>query len=703
MSGDSELARREREQKRRKATRSEARDIVHLLHEPKDPERRERCRTSLKLFCESYFPETFNMGWSEDHLVVVAKTERSVLHGGLFAMALPRGSGKSTISECAGMWGTLYGHCDFIVLIGAEERSAEEMLESIKTSFETNELLEEDFSWEIGPIIALDGIPHRAAGQVCEGQRTHIGWTAKEIVMPTTRLSTAKSAVMRVAGITGRIRGMKFKRPDGKLVRPKLVIVDDPQTDDSAKSVSQSQAREAVLAGAILGLAGPGKKISGIMPCTVIKAGDMADRILDRQKHPEWNGERMRMVYAWPKNGKLWEEYALIRAQSLRQHGDIRDATAFYASNRKAMDEGAKVAWEARFNHDELSALQNAMNLRLMDEAAFFAEYQNEPIPDKDQSSEDLTADLVASRLSGLERGTLPTWTNRITAFIDVQQKTLWWIVVAWSDACNGAIIDYGVFPDQGRAYFTLKDAKLHFAHIAELKGAALEGQIAGALEILVNALMLRRFAYPDATTLGIERILIDANWGQSTETVYGFCQRSQHSASIYPSHGRYIGASSTPMSQWAKKPGERTGHNWRIVKAKRGLRGVTYDTNAWKTWVKTRIFTAPGDVGTLLLHGKDPDRHRMIADQFSSEYCVRTTGRGRTVDEWKLKPARDNHWWDGIVGAAVAASIQGMPAEPPSSVTVSSEKKPAPAGARTRQSFKQLQEAARKKKQPPR
>ena len=31
----------------------------------------------------------------------------------------------------------------------------------------------------------------------------------------------------------------------------------------------------------MLGLAGPGKKISGIMPCTVIRPGDMADRILD--------------------------------------------------------------------------------------------------------------------------------------------------------------------------------------------------------------------------------------------------------------------------------------------------------------------------------------------------------------------------------------------------------------------------------------
>lgn len=39
----------------------------------------------------------------------------------------------------------------------------------------------------------------------------------------------------------------------------------------------------------------------------------------------------------------------------------------------------------------------------------------------------------------------------------------------------------------------------------------------------------------------------------------------------------------------------------------------------------------------------------------------MRTQGRGRTVDEWKIRPVQfDNHWLDSLVGTAVAASIQG-------------------------------------------
>ena len=39
----------------------------------------------------------------------------------------------------------------------------------------------------------------------------------------------------------------------------------------------------------------------------------------------------------------------------------------------------------------------------------------------------------------------------------------------------------------------------------------------------------------------------------------------------------------------------------------------------------------------------------------------MKTEGRGRTVDEWRARPSGgDNHWFDGLVGCAVAASMQG-------------------------------------------
>ena len=73
------------------------------------------------------------------------------------------------------------------------------------------------------------------------------------------------------------------------------------------------------------------------------------------------------MIYAWPKNEKLWDEYSRLRADGLRAGDDGAAATEFYRKNRAAMDAGAEVAWPARYNPDELSALQHAVNLRLRD------------------------------------------------------------------------------------------------------------------------------------------------------------------------------------------------------------------------------------------------------------------------------------------------------------------------------------------------
>ena len=99
----------------------------------------------------------------------------------------------------------------------------------------------------------------------------------------------------------------------------------------------------------------------------------MADSILDRNKHPEWKGERTKLVYAFPKNESLWAQYAQIRGDGLRAGDGGKSATEFYRENQTKMDEGAVIAWQERYNHDELSAIQHAMNLKLQDEAAFFA------------------------------------------------------------------------------------------------------------------------------------------------------------------------------------------------------------------------------------------------------------------------------------------------------------------------------------------
>lgn len=645
----------------RQAEQSLAGRDIGPLPEVVNPDRKAACERNFQLFCESYFPETYSLAWSPDHLKVIEKIETAVLRGGLFALALPRGSGKTTITESAALWSMLYGHREFVVLIGATESAALELLDSLKTELEVNERLAEDFPEVCYPVAQLEGIANRCAGQLYKGERTRITWTSNEIVLPTVEGSRASGIIVRVAGITGRIRGMKFKRSDGRNVRPSLVVIDDPQTSESAGSLEQTRKRVRVLAGDILGLAGPGQKISGIMPCTIIRPGDMADIILNRNTHPDWNGEKTRMVYRFPTNMKLWEEYAEIRAEALRTEGNFQKATEFYLANREAMDAGAEVSWEARFNHDEVSALQHAMNLKFQDEAAFMSEYQNDPLPDDTADDSLLSVDEICAKINGLARRRVPLKCDRLTMFVDVQKALLFYVVIAWAEDFTGAVIDYGSWPDQHRHEYSLADANPSIQTL--FPKAGFEGALYAALSALADECLGREWEREDGAVLKIERALVDANWGQSTDVVYQFCRQSSHAGVILPSHGRYVGASSKPMTEYRKQQGDRLGFNWMIpnVAGKRAIRHVIYDTNYWKSFIHARLAVPVGDKGSLTLYGRIPGAHQLFAEHLTAEYRVKTQGRGRTVDEWKLKPqSHDNHFLDCVAGCAVCGSMLG-------------------------------------------
>jgi hypothetical protein len=646
---------------RSKALSESSRDIAAegWVHEPRNPERKDACRNSFRRFCEAYFPQTFHLAWSPDHLKVIGKIETAVIDGGLFAMAMPRGSGKTTLCETACLWALLYGHREFVALIGSDEEHAADMLDAIKSEMENNDLLEEDFSEVCGPIRALEGIHQRAAGQLYRGARTHVGWTNKEIVLPTIEGSVASSAIIKVAGITGRIRGMKHKRADGKTVRPSLVLLDDPQTDESARSPSQCATREQILAGAILGLAGPGRKIAGLMTLTVVRPADMADRILDREKHPQWQGERTKMVYAFPSSEKLWQQYAQLRAEGQRSDRGVAEATAFYRANQNDMDAGALVAWPQRHNPDELTAIQHAMNLKLdQGDAAFWAEYQNEPLPDEVEG-DSLSADTIAAKTNGMKCGEVPVGVNHLTMFIDVQGTLLFWMVCGWEEDFTGYVLDYGEYPDQKRAYYTLRDVRRTLMGVH--KGTGQEGAIYAGLEALTTERLMHKYRRDDGAEMSVERCLIDANWGNSTDVVYQFCRQNPHSALLMPSHGRYVGAASTPFSDYKPKRGDRVGLHWRVpgITGKRAVRYALIDTNYWKSFVHARLAVPMGDPGCLsLFTGHD---HRLLSEHLTAEYRVKTHGRGRELEEWKLRtPGTDNHWLDCLVGCAVAASMQG-------------------------------------------
>lgn len=456
-------------------------------------------------------------------------------------------------------------------------------------------------------------------------------------------------AVVSAAGLTSDgLRGSLLTLSTGESIRPDLVLLDDPQTAESAASPSQNATREQLISADVLGMAGPGKTIAAGMPCTVNAQGDMVDRILDRKTHPLWRGERTRMLRTMPANLEAWDGYFdVYRRCALLEPPDYAEANAYYLANRAALDAGAEASWPERKLPDEVSAVQHAMHIYCRDPRAFWSEFQNEPQPAAGMSDA-LTPARVLEQCNGLEAFRLPQSCVRATAFIDVQGTLLYWAVVGWSDDFSGHLAAYGTFPEQRRAYFLLRDAS---PTLAEATGVAgVEAAVYRGLTAVAASILDRQWLREDGAGVHVERLLVDANW--QTETVKEWCRRSKR-PEVKPAHGRYYGASAKPITSYVKKPGERIGLHWLLSQH------VLYDTNFWKSFVAARLATPHPGRGSLTIWG-EPDRHRMLADHLTSETPERVEAAGRAVDEWKLLPGRDNHWWDCCVGAAVAASIQG-------------------------------------------
>ena len=557
------------------------------------------------------------------------------------------------------IWAVLSGQQEFVFLIASAQEQALSMLANLKSHLIANERLLADYPEAIYPIRCLEGEGRRCIGQRYYGVPTAIGWGVDELVFPTIPGSRSSGSIIRVSGITGNIRGALHVRANGSQVRPTLVVCDDPQTDQSAHSMLQTEERLSIVNGAIKGLAGPGQRTAVIIPCTVIAAGDLADQLLDRQKNPSWHGERTKLLYAFPTNEKLWLEYARIRDQSFRADGDGHEATDFYVAHQAEMDAGAAPAWPARFlaSLGEVSAVQNAMNLKLDNEKAFFAEHQNEPSYSSELRADLLTPAMVCQKANGRARREIPLSCTKLTMFIDVHVKLLFYCVCAWKDDFTGYVINYGTFPEQTDRMFSLDDARKTLGR--SFPGIGPDGAIQAGMEKLVEKYLATDF-HRGPALMRIDRLLVDM--GYKSELVAAVKHKVGGSAMML-SKGVGIRAGNKPMSSYIRRPGEKIGYYWYIPNVLRTSEfpHVASDVNHWKTFCHTSLAIAAGDSGSLTLYGK-PREHEQFAQHIAgSETWTVTQGHGRTVHEWTQVPGKDNHWLDCLVGCAVGASMCGI------------------------------------------
>jgi hypothetical protein len=445
------------------------------------------------------------------------------------------------------------------------------------------------------------------------------------------------------------------------VIRPDLILVDDPQTKESARSKTQTRKRSDLINHDVLGMFGPGKRPAGFAAMTVIEPGDLADKMLDQDESPRWGGQRCKMLYAMPKNEAAWEKYGDIRRQCQRAKSGFERLNKYYLANQAELEEGAEVAWPERKEDDELTGLQHAMNLALDDWRAFQAEYQNDPERD-DDGLERLTADDVAGKLNGLGRNIVARGREKITATIDVHDSLLYYEVVAWSQGFIGDVIDYGTWPKQQTRYFQMRKARRKLIDAAP-DGADVNGAILHGLMELTGELLTKQFVREDGEAMHVDLVGIDR--GYKPKLVTECIARSPHKARMRPIRGDGITAAMKPMDEYNNAEGTLVGDHWRMepVKKRGQIRYIWADVNYWKTFSHRCLTTPLATPGCVSFWGSKDDTHRMWAEHIAeSEFFTRTEGRGRTVDQWdRFSNQPDNHGFDTHVYNHVLASFLGI------------------------------------------
>jgi len=613
-------------------------------------------------------PDPFTYVFTEQQIEMIRAFGAAIRQGGDQAIAASRGEGKTTIVERLITKYTLQGTLSYSVLFQSTGALADNSLDTIKTSMVDNELLLAYYPEVCVPVQSLENTPHRAPYQLVSGFRfddgksyemaaSHFTWSGQEVIFPNVPGSPSAGSIIATRGLDSAVRGLKKR---GR--RPQLAVIDDPDTEETARSEEQSKKLEDRIDKTIGGLGSQKKPIARILLSTIQSKVSVSYTFTDPKKKPSWKPKRFKFLVTPPERADLWDDFVMLK-QSDWVEG-TNQARKYYRKNRKKMDAGAVVANPERLDRSngELSALEHFYTLvaRLGAEAVN-TEYNNDPPDELGPVESGIYATLIQRRLSGYPRRVVPPSCTTLTQGIDVQKLGVYWVIKAWQPDATNYILDYGFYETQGTVYGSDEGVEL-----------AIRSAILGRFE--------QQKEFPcmtvDGEIVDLDLTLIDSGW--QSPAVYRACVES--GLGCYPAkgHGKSQGCAVTNFHDlWKRTPDRRPGDGWFMSKLPKGFWLVHCDTDRWKSFEHARWLTTEGKPGAAYLFGEMTDKERKFlgkylpkeskehisyAKHLTSEVEAEELIRGSLKRVWKTKAGRgQNHYFDASYLASVAASMKGI------------------------------------------
>lgn len=578
--------------------------------------------------------------WTPMRRQIVEDVRGTIADGGYRAIAATRGEGKSSIVEGLALKTLLTGEIDFVLILGATGPMAERLLNNCVAYLETKPRLLEDYPEVVYPIRALGGVPQNARTQHVDGQRLRMQWAGPVRKFAEVPGSRSAGAILAAAGMDAAIRGYNV---EGR--RPKLVIVDDPDTRESTRPHSaQTEQKLEVIENDVAGLGDDERPAAVVALCNIPSRTSVGYILTDRQQKPSWRGRRYPLVVQWPERDDLWESYVARRNSEMSASGlgTARETDDWYLSQRALMDRGGKVSNPDRYRKAladdnrpyEVSAIQAVYNC-VADRGWHYvlAELQLEPPEDERHDDTQLSAASILGRAVGLRRSEIPADAAKITIGLDAGKYFLHWVAVAWQRDGTSQIVDYDTFQVVGVKAETDRGLDLAIAEAVYHWGRAHVLQPIGG-----------RIADKTACDLGYRPDGMVAGMRQLGSGRVTGCRGTGDD--LTPAGERQI---------WRESTGKvRVGENWQIGYRRRyGGHWLLIDSDHWKQWIRDRLATTPGQRGAMTLFQEPGHSHQAFAEHLENEQWDPIKGK------WVAK--RRNHWGDALYYAAAAASVEGI------------------------------------------
>jgi hypothetical protein len=415
-----------------------------------NPKRRRRLERDSVAWLRHYMSEVFTHPLAGYHVEIIEAVEYAWESGHGAFVAAERGGAKTTILRGMAMKLVAMGAVRFPVLVGWKLSDTRGALRAWLRMLADSAAFRADYPELTRPFeearhaLAFRALTWKGTGQPCGAS---IDNAERMLVLPDSRGAIAARSAR------GDAKGLNVTLPDGTVLRPDMLLIDDAQDQKRADNPTAVGETVDVLRNVFMAMAGPRRRLITVGAGTIEHADDVTCRMLET---PGWRTVRCSRIRHWPGGGsggewkpgaedpqrRAWDDWWRVMCDE-----GPRAAKRVFRLQRARLTAGMEVSWRHRYDaRVSVCALDAAMlDYYTLGPSVFSRAHQNDPMK-PGVMIYGLTPAVICSRATERTAGAVPEWSRLRVAATDINPSYgLTWALVAFGADQTAAVIGYGV------------------------------------------------------------------------------------------------------------------------------------------------------------------------------------------------------------------------------------------------------------------